>query len=27
MYKSNLTGLLPQGIYSEIYPQFYSLKG
>jgi peptide/nickel transport system substrate-binding protein len=27
MYKSNLTGLLPQGIYSEIYPQLYSLKG
>jgi peptide/nickel transport system substrate-binding protein len=27
MFKSNLTGLLPQGIYSEIYPQFYSLKG
>ncbi|MGC1185534.1 MAG: ABC transporter substrate-binding protein [Candidatus Dormiibacterota bacterium] len=26
MYKSNLKGLVPQGIYSEIYPQSYALK-
>lgn len=24
MYKSNLKGLLPQGVYEEIYPQYYS---
>ncbi len=27
MYKANLAGLLPQGVYSEIYPQMYSLPG
>jgi len=25
MYKSNLKGLLPQGVFDEIYPQLYSL--
>ncbi|MGH7640665.1 MAG: ABC transporter substrate-binding protein [Candidatus Dormibacteria bacterium] len=25
MYKSNLKGLVPQGVYDEIYPQMYSL--
>jgi len=24
MYKSNLKGLVPQGIFDEIYPQYYS---
>ena len=24
MYKSNLKGLVPQGIFSELYPQYYS---
>ena len=24
VYKSNLKGLLPQGVYEEIYPQYYS---
>jgi len=24
MYKSNLKGLLPQGVYEELYPQYYS---
>jgi hypothetical protein len=27
LYKSNLKGLVPQGIYTEIYPQDYSLSG
>jgi len=26
MYKSNLHGLLPQGVFSELYPQDYSLS-
>jgi peptide/nickel transport system substrate-binding protein len=26
MYKSNLQGLIPQGVYDEIYPQMYSFK-
>jgi peptide/nickel transport system substrate-binding protein len=26
MYKSNLKGLLPQGIFTELYPQYYSLS-
>ncbi len=27
MYKSNLKGLIPQGVYDEIYPQDYSFSG
>ncbi|MGC8474075.1 MAG: ABC transporter substrate-binding protein [Candidatus Dormibacteria bacterium] len=27
MYKSNLRGLIPQGVYDEMYPQYYSLAG
>lgn len=26
MYKKNLHGLVPQGIYDELYPQFYSVS-
>ncbi|MHB8394238.1 MAG: ABC transporter substrate-binding protein [Candidatus Dormibacteria bacterium] len=27
MYKSNLNGLVPQGVFDEVYPQYYSFKG
>jgi hypothetical protein len=27
IYKSNLHGLIPQGVFDEIYPQDYSFKG
>lgn len=27
MYRSNLRGLVPQGIFAEIYPQLYSFAG
>jgi peptide/nickel transport system substrate-binding protein len=27
MYKSDLKGVVPQGIFDEIYPQYYSFKG
>jgi hypothetical protein len=27
MYKSNLKGLVPQGVYDEIYPSEYSFSG